>query len=164
MRYAVNTSHYRDFDTFEVNRLPGRAYAIPYSDAQTLRNTPFEKERTGSDQVHVLSGEWDFKYYADVADLPETLDTDEIGFDRVQVPSTWQRTGYENPAYINCAYAFDNRPPELPEQMPCGVYRRRGQLVRRALQYLRRQRHAGVGVQVLGFQVVHHPRQPVLLE
>lgn len=123
MRYAVNTSHYRDFDTFEVNRLPGRAYAIPYSDAQTLRNTPFEKERTGSDQVRVLSGEWDFKYYADVADLPETLDTDEIGFDRVQVPSTWQRTGYENPAYINCAYAFDNRPPELPEQMPCGVYR-----------------------------------------
>ena len=123
MRYAVNTTHYRDFDTFEVNRLPGRAYAIPYSDKQTLRNTPFEKERTGSDQVRVLSGEWDFKYYDDIADLPETLDTDAVEFDRVHVPSTWQRTGFENPAYINCPYAFDDAPPHLPQKMPCGVYR-----------------------------------------
>lgn len=124
MRYAVNTPHYRDFDTFEVNRLPGRAYAIPYSDRETLQNTPFADERTGSDQVRVLSGEWDFKYYADLADLPQELDTDAVGFDRVHVPSTWQRTGYENPAYINCAYAFDDAPPQLPEKMPCGVYRR----------------------------------------
>ncbi len=124
MRYAVNTTHYRDFDTYEINREAGRAYAIPYSDKQALRKTPFAKERASSDQVRVLSGEWDFKYYADIADLPDLLDTDAVAFDRVQVPSTWQRTGFENPAYINCAYAFDERPPQLPEKMPCGVYRR----------------------------------------
>ena len=123
MRYEINKTNYRDFDIYEVNRLPARAYAIPYGDAETLRATPFERERTGSDQVRVLSGEWDFKYYADIAELPDELDTDATRFDRVHVPSTWQRTGYENPAYINCPYPFDNRPPELPENMPCGVYR-----------------------------------------
>ena len=123
MRYTINKTNYRDFDVYEVNRLPARAYAIPYSDFETLRGTPFAHERTLSDQVRVLSGEWDFKYYSDAADLPDVLDTDAVGFDKVRIPSTWQRTGYENPAYINCSYAFDNRPPELPDKMPCGVYR-----------------------------------------
>ena len=123
MRYALNKTNYRDFDIYEVNRMPARAYAIPYGDMDTLRATPFVRERGSSDQVRVLSGAWDFKYFADIADLPDELDTDTVAFDKVCVPSTWQRTGYENPAYINCAYPFDNRPPELPEKMPCGVYR-----------------------------------------
>ena len=46
-----------------------------------------------------------------------------MAFDKVKVPSTWQRTGYDAPAYINCPYPFDNVPPELPEEMPCAVYR-----------------------------------------
>ncbi|MBQ7542197.1 MAG: hypothetical protein IJT44_07900 [Clostridia bacterium] len=123
MRCTLNKTNYKDFDILEVNRLPGRAYAIPYSDMKTLRNTPFEKERADSDQVRVLSGEWDFKYFADIAELPDVLDTDALDFDKVRVPSTWQRTGYEAPAYINCPYPFDNVPPELPDKMSCGVYR-----------------------------------------
>lgn len=123
MKYTVNTTNYRDFDIFELNREEGRAYAIPYSDKAVLAATPFEKERTSSDVVRVLSGEWDFRYYADIAELPDTLDTDAVAFDKVKVPSTWQRTGYDAPAYINCPYPFDNVPPELPEKMPCSVYR-----------------------------------------
>ncbi|MGN0634849.1 MAG: glycoside hydrolase family 2 TIM barrel-domain containing protein [Acutalibacteraceae bacterium] len=123
MKYTVNTTNYRDFDVLEQNREQGRAYAIPYSDKSVLAATPFEKERTSSDMVRVLSGEWDFKYYADVSELPDTLDTDAVAFDKVKVPSTWQRTGYDAPAYINCPYPFDNVPPELPEEMPCAVYR-----------------------------------------
>ena len=123
MKYTVNTTNYRDFDVFEQNREQGRAYAIPYADKAVLAATPFEKERTSSDMVRVLSGEWDFQYYADVSDLPDTLDTDAVAFDKVKVPSTWQRTGYDAPAYINCPYPFDNVPPELPEEMPCAVYR-----------------------------------------
>ena len=124
MRYTINTTNYRDFDTLEVNREPARAYAVPYSSLDSLRQTPFSAERESSDLVQVLSGEWDFRYYADLSELPAVLDTDSAAFDKVHVPSTWQRTGYENPAYINCPYAFDERPPLLPEKMSCGVYRR----------------------------------------
>ena len=73
-----------------------------------------------------LNGEWDFKYYKKKSRLPATIDTNKVKFDKINVPCTWQRTGYEEPAYINCPYSFDPRalglpkgegvkPPELPE-------------------------------------------------
>ena len=123
MQYTLNTTNYRDFDVYEQNREPARAYAVPYASAQTLRQTAFRDERTHSDLVRVLRGEWDFKYYGALSDMPAVLDTDKTAFDRVTVPSTWQRTGYESPVYLNCPYPFDNVPPELPEDMSCGVYR-----------------------------------------
>lgn len=124
MKYELRNQNYRDFDVFELNREPGRAYAIPYSDAKTLAETPFTKERTNSDLVRVLSGEWDFKYYEDERLLPDAFDTEKESFDKIKVPSTWQRTGYEPPVYINCPYPFDDVPPELPEKVSCGVYRK----------------------------------------
>ena len=107
MKYSINKTNYNDFSVFEINKLEGRAYAIPYSSVETLKKTPFKKERNSSDMVKVLSGKWDFKYFASNKDLPESLDTDAIEFNKVKVPSTWQRTGYEQPAYINCPYAFE---------------------------------------------------------
>ncbi len=124
MKYTVNKTNYRDFDTFEINRREGRAYFIPYSDRKTLEGTCFEKERVSSDLVRILSGEWDFVYYDSLTKLPDVIDTDSIAFETVKLPSTWQRTGFDAPAYINCPYPFDNVPPELPEDMPCGVYRK----------------------------------------
>ncbi len=123
MKYIINKTNYNDFSVFEINKLEGRAYAIPYSSVEKLKKTPFKKERTSSDMVKVLSGKWDFKYYSSNKDLPENLDTDTIEFNKVKVPSTWQRTGYEQPAYINCPYAFDNPPPYVPDEQSVGVYR-----------------------------------------
>ena len=124
MKYTVNKTNYRDFDTFEINRREGRAYFIPYSDKNTLQNTCFEKERVSSDLVRLLSGEWDFVYYDSLTKLPDVIDTDATAFETVKIPSTWQRTGFDAPAYINCPYPFDNVPPTLPDDMPCGVYRK----------------------------------------
>lgn len=123
MKYAINKTNYNDFSVYEINKLEGRAYAIPYSSKEALKKTPFKKERISSDIVKVLSGKWDFKYYKSNKDLPEILDTDAVEFNKVKVPSTWQRTGYEQPAYINCPYAFDNPPPYVPDEQPVGVYR-----------------------------------------
>lgn len=123
MKYGINKTNYNDFSVYEINKLEGRAYAIPYSSKEALKKTSFKKERISSDIVKVLSGKWDFKYYKSNKDLPEILDTDAVEFNKVKVPSTWQRTGYEQPAYINCPYAFDNPPPYVPDEQPVGVYR-----------------------------------------
>lgn len=124
MKYCVNKTNYNDFSVYEINKLEGRAYTIPYSSAEVLKKTPIKKERISSDIVTVLSGKWEFKYYSSHKDIPDVLDTADIEFDSIKVPSTWQRTGYEAPAYINCPYAFDDAPPYVPEEHSAGVYRK----------------------------------------
>ncbi len=124
MKYSLNKTNFNDFSVFEINKLEGRAYSIPYSSKEILKKTAFKKERTSSDIVKVLSGEWQFKYYTSNKALPDVFDTDNTDFDTVKVPSTWQRTGYDAPAYINCPYAFDDKPPYVPYEQPVGVYRK----------------------------------------
>lgn len=124
MKYTINRTNYNDFSVYEINKLEGRAYTIPYADSSLLKKTKIKNERTSSDIVRVLSGSWDFKYYASHKDIPESLDTAAVDFDKIKVPSTWQRTGYEAPAYINCPYPFDDAPPYVPEEHSAGVYRK----------------------------------------
>ncbi len=124
MNYLINTENYRNFDTFEINKREGRAYFIPYSKADKLCSVSYADERFQSDLVHVLSGDWDFRYYSDSAEIPQIVNTDEMTFDSIRVPSTWQRTGYEPPVYINCAYEFETKPPILPEKVSAGIYRK----------------------------------------
>ena len=125
MLYTLNKTNFNNFDIFEENKLSPRGYAIPYSKQSTLLNTPFKKERASSDMVTLLSGKWGFKYYPSNTLLPDTLESENITFDEVNVPSTWQRTGYDSPAYINCPYAFDDKPPYVPNEQPVGVYRKK---------------------------------------
>ncbi len=124
MKYTVKRKNFNDFSVFEISKLPGRAYTIPYSSKAVLAKTPFKKEQYNSDIVRVLSGKWDFKYYSSNKDLPAKFDTDEVKFDEITVPCTWQRTGYDTPAYINCNYAFDDAPPYVPSEQPVAVYRK----------------------------------------
>ena len=114
MKYSVNKTNYGDFSVIEINKREGRGYSIPYSSKETLRKTQFSKERNSSDIVRVLSGDWQFRYYPSRKDIPDVLDTDSVPFDSIKVPSTWQRTGYEPPVYLNCPYPFDDVPPHVP--------------------------------------------------
>ena len=122
--YKLNTTNYRDFKVIEDNKLAGRAYFIPYSKKEKLCAVDLRHERTDSDLVEVLSGEWDFKYYNDISLIPEVFDAAGVEFDRIHVPSTWQRTGYEPPVYLNCPYEFDLPNPNVPEHMSAGIYRK----------------------------------------
>ena len=124
MKYRINKTNFNDFSVFEINKLEGRGYAIPYSSVEVLKKTSLKKERYSSDIVKVLSGKWQFKYYASNKELPDEIDTEKVAFDAVKIPSTWQRTGYDSPAYINCPYAFDDKPPYVPYEQPVGVYRK----------------------------------------
>lgn len=136
MRYEIQKKNFNDFSIFEINKRPGRAYMIPYSDKDVLAATAFKKERFSSDMVKVLSGKWDFKYYKSNKELPDKIDTGRMDFDTIPVPGTWQRNGYDSPAYINCNYAFDNKPPYVPDEQPVGVYRKKFTIEKKAKNYI----------------------------
>ena len=124
MKYALNHKNFHDFRTYEINKLEGRAYMIPYSSKEAVAAVPFKKERSSSDIVRLLSGEWDFKYYPSYKEMPEIIDTAKTDFDKIKIPCTWQRSGYDSPAYINCCYPFDDTPPHVPREQPAAIYRK----------------------------------------
>lgn len=124
MQYTIDQHNYRDFDLLQIGKLDARAYFIPYRDEKKLLSTELLKERYESDMVEVLSGAWDFKYYKKQSLMPKEYDTASVQFDEITVPSTWQRTGYQPPVYLNQRYEFHLMPPELPEDMSTGVYRK----------------------------------------
>ncbi|MBQ6119192.1 MAG: hypothetical protein IJK98_08165 [Clostridia bacterium] len=124
MKYQINKKLHSDFGTFEKNKLAPRAYAIPYADKEALRAVAPIRERYGSDMVRVLSGDWDFRFYDSIADVPDRLDSLKVKFKPVTVPSDWQRLGFEEPVYLNTTYQIKTLAPELPEDMPVGVYRK----------------------------------------
>ena len=124
MKYQINKKLHNDFNIFEKNKLAPRAYAVPYADAEKLKKVPAIEERYSSDMVKVLSGDWDFRFYASVSDVPDKLDSLKVKFSPVTIPSDWQRLGFEEPVYLNCPYQFKTLAPEIPEDMPVGVYRK----------------------------------------
>ncbi len=127
MIYEINKTNHKKFSVVEEGKLPARAYFIPFKTREKLLSTDYITERYSSDSVTVLSGEWDFKYYSDCKKLKKELDTDNTDFDKVTVPSTWQRTGYEPPCYLNTRFPFNNVDKSIYPSVPdasCGVYRK----------------------------------------
>ena len=139
MKYVLDKINHHTFEVVEKGRLSPRAYAIPHTKKADAVKSDYKRERYESDIVTILSGEWDFRYYSKKSKLPDTLDTARVRFDKVNIPCTWQRTGYEEPVYLNTPYGFDGRvfglewgegvkPPVLPDDFSCGIYRKCTQL------------------------------------
>lgn len=122
MKYRMNKKIHADFSVYEENKKKACSYFIPFSDEKELLKSNFANERYTSDRVTLLSGEWDFSYFAELNNVPEEFNTETVRFDKVNVPSTWQRTGYDQIAYINAAYPFPVDPPNIPENVAVGVY------------------------------------------
>lgn len=120
MKYTLNQKNYHDFDTFEVNKLPGRSYFIPYPTRRAADAVTPKEKRYRSGKVLCLNGDWDFKFYPLPAALPDALDTDEITFDKLDVPSCWQFRGYAKPFYVNIRYQFPYKPPKIPTTQKAG--------------------------------------------
>ncbi|MBQ9493585.1 MAG: hypothetical protein IJR54_07635 [Oscillibacter sp.] len=114
MRYELDKTNYCTFAVFEKNKLPGRSYFIPYPDRRTADAVSPKEKRYKSGKVRCLNGDWDFKFYPRPAELPDTLDTDAVTFDTIDVPSCWQFRGYDKPFYVNIRYQFPYKPPEIP--------------------------------------------------
>lgn len=124
MKYQINRSLHSDFSVFEENKLTERSYFIPFSTTEKLLKSDYKNERYISDRTILLSGEWNFAYFDKLSKIPESFDTESASFDSVTVPSTWQRTGYDQIAYINTRYPFPKKPPHIPQDVAVGIYQR----------------------------------------
>ena len=95
---------YEKYDKTSENRLPQRAFYIPEGEAV----------------YNLLNGEWRFFYHqnADAIDCEGVIKK----WDKVNVPSTWQNTGYENPNYTNINYPFPVDPPYVPQENAVSIY------------------------------------------
>ena len=63
MKYTLNKTNYCTFETFEVNKLPGRSYFIPYPSRAEADAVSAKEKRYASEKVLCLNGTWDFKFY-----------------------------------------------------------------------------------------------------
>ena len=124
MQYNLKTGNFCDFSKFRENIMIPRSYFIPFANLDELAKTDIRNERYSSSRVECLSGEWDFVYYSNCKMVDNFFDTEKIKFDKVNVPSMWQYTGYEKPYYVNTRYQFKPNPPHIPEDFPVGIYRK----------------------------------------
>ncbi|MDE7124245.1 MAG: hypothetical protein K2N83_01980, partial [Eubacterium sp.] len=125
MKYRISRELHTDFSVFEQNKLSERSYFIPFSNTEKLQQSNYKNERYISDRVMCLSGKWDFAYFDKLSKVPDELNTDIFPFNTAEIPCTWQRTGYDQIAYINTRYPFPKKPPHIPQDVAVGIYRRK---------------------------------------
>lgn len=118
MKYTLNTTNYYDFDVYEINKLPGRSWFIPFSSRETADLTDNAHKRYQSDKVTCLSGIWDFRFFENPNYLNEEIESEDFFTDTIPIPSCWQTKGYGKPIYLNTRYLFPYDPPYIPDLDP----------------------------------------------
>ena len=120
---SLKMNYHKSLEHLHVNCEEPRAYFIPYHSESTAA----EGNRSKSHDFISLCGDWDFKYYPSFAEMTEAelIGCDQFG--KITVPRSWQSDlgkGYDTPNYLNVCYPFPIDPPHVPEENPCGLYRR----------------------------------------
>ncbi|MBR5321928.1 MAG: DUF4981 domain-containing protein [Clostridia bacterium] len=118
-------NYHQNLEVLHYNCEEPRAYYIPYSTFEGAKRG----QRSKSEYLKTLCGEWSFKWYPTVYDVEEiaAYDVNSADNDRIDVPSSWQTylgRGYDTPNYTNVRYPFPIDPPYLPDDIPCGLYMR----------------------------------------
>lgn len=114
--------YHKELESLHVGCEAPRAYYIPFADEASARTT----DRERSAYFRNLCGEWDFRYYASFEDLAPDFPAEPLD-ETMTVPLCWQvtlRDGYDVPLYSNLKYPFPLDPPHVPQENPCGHYRR----------------------------------------
>lgn len=115
--------YWEDFSALHVGCEKPTAYFIPFADEKEAE----EGLRDSSGRICSLTGEWNFRFFSDIRQmpemLPETCRPEDLP-DRLMVPQSWQTAGYDIPAYINVRYPFPYDPPYVPKANPAGLYAR----------------------------------------
>ena len=114
---------HRDLSTLHIGTQVPHSYFIPFENAADCDNVLREQ----SPRFFSLCGEWEFGYFASDETLPDLSGSYSLP-DRIPVPGNWQMQlgrGYDVPNYTNFNYPYPCNPPHLPDEIPCGLYRRR---------------------------------------
>lgn len=117
---------WQNINVISRNRCPSRSYFIPFGSENECRRADIVCDRSElcSGRFLLLSGDWEFKYYRSIAEVPEDFVSGDLNGDTVTVPSVWQAGGYEPWHYTNVDYPIPLNPPCVPNHNPCGVYKR----------------------------------------
>ena len=114
-------NHHEDLQILNENVLPRRAYYVPASRPMG----PLVRDRELSDRLHMLNGQWSFRYFESTYDVPEQFYLGEDlanGYEEIPVPSVWQNLGFDSHQYTNIRYPIPLDPPHVPQENPCGAY------------------------------------------
>ncbi len=115
----MNQRIYERPDSFFENRERQRSYYIPYDSLQSA----LAGKRELSPYYKLLNGVWEFGYFEREDEISENMDS-VILPDQIPVPSCWQIHGYDHHQYCDTNYPFPVDPPYVPDDNPCGIYRR----------------------------------------
>ncbi|MBQ7164655.1 MAG: hypothetical protein IJR61_04935, partial [Clostridia bacterium] len=113
---------WQDLDVLHINRLPPRAFFVPYRDANKAISNALPQ---ASDCVTMLDGEWEYKYFRSAMYIAEEDIYSSEGYAVTEIPSCWQAQGIEPPVYINVAFPIPADPPNVPYENPCVIYRKK---------------------------------------
>lgn len=116
----VLPNYHESFEHLHVNTLPNHAYFVPFSCPEAACT----KERTESDRFFMLSGEWSFRFYDSLLDVPQNVIDLPVEDGKISVPSVWQCFGYDHHQYTNINYPIPYDPPYVPFENPCALYTR----------------------------------------
>ena len=117
--------YHKSLDVLHYGCEEPRAYYIPFDS----ENATLSERRETSALFKSLCGTWDFKWYPDIT-YTEGTDVPVFpseGADKLDVPMNWQAAvgkGYDVPNYTNVNYPIPVDPPHVPDNNPCGLYRR----------------------------------------
>ena len=114
--------YHENLSSIHIGTEAPRAYFIPFDREDACDNV----KRGASPYFKSLCGEWDFGFYKNSTLVPVDLFRAELP-DKMPVPYSWQCAlgkGYDTPNYTNINYPFPCNPPYIPEENPCGLYRR----------------------------------------
>lgn len=109
---------YENPQKMHQGRIEEHSYFVPYAD----ESTALKMRPSDSSFYCLLNGMWNFKYYDRYADCE--IFSDNIEWDRIPVPSSWEMYGYGRPAYTDITYQIPIDPPYVPIDNPCGMYSR----------------------------------------
>lgn len=114
--------HY-NLKQLHVNTLPYTNYFVPYH-----RKTEVHDNKKDLDKACVtpLNGDWNFDYYESVKEYEAASTKKSKG--ELPVPGVWNLFGYDQIQYVNIKYPIPFDPPNVPEENPCGLYRRQFEL------------------------------------
>jgi len=124
---AFSEKEPRDWENPEMfgqNKEAPHATLISFPDELSA----LEADKSSSPDFLSLDGIWKFHY----ADSPDRRpywffkdDYDTRDWDEIEVPSNWQKKGYDVPIYVNITYPFTMNPPYIPHDWnPVGSYKR----------------------------------------
>jgi beta-galactosidase len=108
----------------QINKEKPRAHFIPYTTPEEAKTD----NKWHSPLVYSLNGKWKFNLAEKPADRPYWFfkdDFDTRKWPEIDVPSNWQRQGYDYPIYVNVTYPHEATPPLIQEHFnPVGSYKR----------------------------------------